>query len=197
MKQKKYSFWIAIVLLFSAVAVWAHEDHKKSKPQSRQEESHNANPATKTNEVQQNSEAAVREKSIPLPFTESAQEHLHNKLVHVPLGFGIAGVLFAFITLKKPEMLTAVRVLWFLAALGAVGAYFTGEAQEEAFEDDPYKHEVVELHEKLGIATGISFAVGFLISLSRRLKGLAVVWSVIVLLLLSVAGYYGGLLAHT
>jgi uncharacterized membrane protein len=86
--------------------------------------------------------------------------HPHNKIVHFPLGFGIAGSIFMIISLKKPEMLTAVRILWLLAALASIGAYFSGQSQEEPFEEGAL-HEVVELHEKLGTATGICLGLGF------------------------------------
>jgi uncharacterized membrane protein len=179
-----------------------HEGHNKNQnsnpgvsrqtPDSQNQENRNA----PIEEIETTEDRVVTTQPIPMPFSGSIQDHAHNKLVHLPIGLGLAGVLFAFITLKKPEMLTAVRILWLLAALGAVAAYFTGQAQEEPFEDGEL-HEVVELHENLGIATGISLGVGFLLSMSRRLRGLTTIWAIIVLGIVLVTGYYGGYLAHS
>ena len=190
--------WLIPVFFLTAVFVSAHEKHDRPSQKETKE-----NVQTKPGEVkttpareveEQPSPAVIR--PVPLPFSGPIQEHAHNKLVHLPIGLGLAGVLFAFINLKKPEMLTAVRVLWLLAALAGIGAYFTGQAQEEPFEDGEL-HEVVELHENLGIATTITLGIGFLISLGRRFKGLTAIWAVIVLAAILVTGYYGGVLAHS
>jgi uncharacterized membrane protein len=189
--------------LFITETGFTHEKHKKNQttisnedrqtPDPQNQQNQNASPQPVETETNEDRVAA---QPIPMPFSGSIREHAHNKLVHLPIGLGLAGVLFAFVALKKPELLTAVRILWLLAAVGAVGAYFTGQAQEEPFEDGEL-HEVVELHENLGIATGISLGVGFLLSLSRRLRGLTTIWAIVVLGMILVTGYYGGYLAHS
>ena len=188
-------FLVVISLFLSSNPVLAHEKHKK--PDSSGANRNAQEPAVRIQEeATEKSETPVPVRPVPLPFSGPIQEHAHNKLVHLPIGLGLAGVLFAFIALKKPEMLTAVRILWLLAALSGLGAYFTGEAQEEPFEEGAL-HEVVELHEKLGIGTAISLGIGFLLSLSRRLKGFTAIWAIVVLGMIMVTGYYGGLLAHS
>lgn len=177
--------------------VYGHEKHDKPDSSQLNENNQREPEAGEDSSSRANQEKAPPViRPVPMPFSGPIQEHAHNKLVHLPIGLGLAGVVFAFVALKKPEMLTAVRILWLLAALAGVGAYFTGEAQEEPFEDGEL-HEVVELHENLGIATAISLGIGFLISLSRRLKGLTAIWAVVVFIAISVTGYYGGILAHS
>ncbi len=179
--------------------VSAHAKHKKEETdQTKQnlqtvpaDQAQNPIPETHVNGT-----PAEVARPVPIPFSGSMKDHAHNKLVHFPLALGIAGAIFVFISLRKPELMTAVRILWFLAALGALAAYFTGEAQEEPFEDGAM-HEIVDLHENLGIATGISLGVGFFLSLIRRLKGVTAIWAIVVFALISVTGYYGGLLAHS
>ncbi|MCI0606770.1 hypothetical protein L0156_27610, partial [bacterium] len=179
--------FLLIFLLF-AVAANAHEKHQQTKPvQSAPAKQESAAPPPASAQTEPDGEEYEGE--VP-GFKEALLSHPHNKIVHFPLALGIAGSLFVFIGLKKPEMLTAVRVLWLLAALAAVGAYFSGQSQEEPFEEGAL-HDVVELHEKLGTATGVCLGIGFLISLSRRLKKLAVFWAILVFTLISVTGYYG------
>ena len=184
------------VCFFSLILVrpaLAHEKHgeKESSPKQTNQQSTEEKKTELTKTVEKE---AIR--PVPIPFSGPILDHAHNKLVHFPLAFAVAGALFVFLSLKKPEMLNAVRILWLLAALFSVGAYFTGEAQEEPFEEGA-KAEIVEIHENLGIATGISLGIGFLLSLSRRLKGLTVFWAILVLAFVSVTGYYGGVLAHS
>ena len=182
-----------LLSLVIAFALQAHEKHGEKPKEEKKTEttSPQGQQAVEIKEVEKEEPLPV-----PLPFSGPILDHAHNKLVHFPLAFGVAGALLVFLSLKKPEMLSAVRVLWLLAALFSVGAYFTGEAQEEPFEEGA-KSEIVKIHENLGIATAISLGIGFLLSLSRRLKGLTVIWAILVLAFVSVTGYYGGLLAHS
>jgi len=138
--------------------------------------------------------ASEAPRPVPMPFSTSMKDHLHNKIVHFPVALGIVGSLFVLISLRKPEMLTAARILWFLAAATAVGAYFSGHLQEGPFESGAM-HNIFEVHETLGTVTAIALWVGFFLTLIRRLRGLNILWAIIVLLLASVTGYYGGLLA--
>jgi len=181
-----------LIFLFIAVAAIAHEKHNQTK--AVQSAPAKQGPGVPTSTSAPEEHAEEEEGKMP-GFKEELLSHPHNKIVHFPVAFGIAGSIFVFVSLKKPEMLTAVRILWLLAALASVGAYFSGQSQEEPFEEGAL-HEVVELHEKLGTATGICLGVGFLISLSRRLKRLAVFWAMVLFVLISVTGYYGGVLAH-
>jgi uncharacterized membrane protein len=184
---------ILLILLLFSVTVMAHEKHHQTKP-VQSAPVNQTKPAAPTTVAPEEDLEEEHEGEMP-GFKEALLSHPHNKIVHFPLALGIAGSIFMFISLKKPEMLTAVRILWLLAALASIAAYFSGQSQEEPFEEGAL-HEVVELHEKLGTATGICLGLGFLISLSRRLKGLAVIWAIIVFALISVTGYYGGVLAH-
>jgi uncharacterized membrane protein len=147
-------------------------------------------------ESDENKATAGAPKPVPIPFSSPIKDYLHNKIVHFPLALGIAGSLFVLISLKKPEMLTAARILWFLAAVTAVGAYFSGHAQEGEFEHGAMQN-ILEIHKNLGIVSAVGLWVGFLLTLSRRFRGLSVVVAILVLLAVSVAGYYGGLLAHS
>ena len=193
-----FLFTVAIVVLTGRMLL-AHEHHKPQSQPAPSATSTNQPTSSSSKENEESHEHEVSSetpKPAPMPFTGDMREHLHNKIVHFPLALGIAGSLFIFLSLKKPEMLTAARILWFLAAAIAIGAYFTGHAQEEPFEHGAMVN-IFHAHENSGIASGIALWVGFFILLIPRFRGLKVFWAIVILFLLSVTGYYGGLLAHS
>ena len=192
-----FLFTVAIVLLTGRFLT-AHEGHHK--PQSQP-----ATSGTSTNQTTASSSKEDEEEHemsseapvpAPMPFSGDMRNHLHNKIVHFPLALGIAGSLFIFLSLKKPEMLTAARILWFLAAAMAIAAYYSGHAQEDPFEHGAMVN-IFHAHENSAIVSACALGVGFFLSLTPRFKGLKVFWAIVILFLLSVTGYYGGLLAHS
>ena len=135
------------------------------------------------------------EESYQLNIAEALTEHLHNKMIHVPIGLALVAFLLRLLSLKLPEHQAGVRWLVLLAAIGGVAAYFAGVAQADIFEG-VYKGWVVALHRKLGVATIFLLWLWTLFEFLRPLKKYAVVVGVIVVLLIHVTGFYGGILAH-
>ncbi len=122
-------------------------------------------------------------------------EHIHNKIIHFPIAFVVAGFIFTLLGFKRREILNLVSVLVFLAGLFGILAYLTGVSQGSAFENTS-KEWVVETHRNLGIATVISIWVWFLFLSVKKLKKISWVIGVIALILVLIAGFYGGILAH-
>ena len=75
-------------------------------------------------------------------------------------------------------------------------AYFSGVAQHEPFEDSPF-HSVVELHEKLGIATAITLWTGVALTFAARARRFMPLYGILLLVLLSATGFLGGVLSHS
>lgn len=121
--------------------------------------------------------------------------HLHNKIVHVPIGFGMSAFLLCLLGLRRPEMQPAIRWLVLLAALGAVGAYFTGTSQAGALAGGS-KDWVVDLHEKLGIATATVLWMWAASFWFRPLKRWTFIAGAVAMSLIVVTGFFGGILAH-
>lgn len=125
----------------------------------------------------------------------SLRTHLHNKIIHVPIGFALSAFLVSILSRFRPEVLVAVRWLVLIAALGAVAAYLTGTNQAEAFEGSS-KEWVVETHQRLGIATACSLWIWAGLSWIPRFRSLAFVAGILVLALIGMTGFFGGIIAH-
>ncbi|MFN3135537.1 MAG: DUF2231 domain-containing protein [Candidatus Kryptonium sp.] len=130
-----------------------------------------------------------------IKLSENLLEHVHNKLVHFPIAFAVAGFIFTILGFKWNKFLSSVNIIIFLAGVFAIAAYLTGVSQESAFEDTS-KEWVVETHETLGIATAISIWVWFLFLSVKRLKKFSWLVGAITLILVLVTSFYGGVLAH-
>ena len=181
------------MLLISVFPLTAHEKHnKKPEPQTQvlQPEESPSTPEAKAAEP----EIITEEETLP-SLSELMLTHLHNKIVHFPLAFGMAGALFVLLSRRKPQFESSAKILWGLGAVAAIAAYFTGQLQEEAFENS-YLEEILELHENLGIASGLSLWVGFLALMFTRWKQFLMFWAVVVLVVISITGFCGGILAH-
>jgi uncharacterized membrane protein len=196
----KTKYAVLFFILCVVLTVCAHEGHKK-KPQSQT----NVSPPSAAQTMQSQPSATYEEEHAMAseetsenrdPKTimkEAMWSHFHNKLVHFPLALGITASVLIFFTRKRPELIPAIRILLIVAALFAVAAYFTGKAQEEPFEEGEM-HEFVEFHQWLGIASGVCLWAGVIIS--TKAKNLLVPYALTQLVLLSITGFLGGILAH-
>jgi len=126
-------------------------------------------------------------------------QHPHNILVHFPIALTWLGVLLWLLSFRRDDYRYALRVVLILAGISAVLAYFTGNYQEEAAEERVLE-SILETHETLGTLTMALLLITALFSILegwkewfRWLTGLFLWVSVIAV---SVAGYYGGLVAH-
>ena len=216
------SRWFIVLMLLmiglSSHPVYAHKKHKKKKPATVTQEvkkpdevpategekassgSLSAPSAAEPANIQPQTPAQVTEpeeetiEELP-PLRELLFEHLHNKLVHFPIAFGLAGALFVFLGFKWKEFESPARVMFLLGGIFAIAAYFTGQSQAEAFEDS-FLHEYVELHEKLGITTGVMLWLSFFMSINPKLRRFLWIAAALLVIVISITGFYGGILAH-
>jgi hypothetical protein len=197
--KTKYAFLILILL--TTLPLLAHQGHRK-KPQSQT----NVSSPSTTQTMQSQPAAVTHEDENEMEHGETSENrdsktiikeamwsHMHNKIIHFPLALGVTGSVLMLFARKRPEMLPTIRVLLIIAALFAVAAYFTGKAQEEPFEEGEM-HEFVELHQWFGIASGVFLWAGVFIS--RKATNLMTPYALTQLILLSVTGFLGGILAH-
>ena len=131
-----------------------------------------------------------------IPWRTAVTGHLHNKIVHFPLAFGLAAGVMLIVAPRWPAYEPAARVLLVIAAALAVAAYFSGQAQEEAFEDSPF-HSVVELHERFGTISGLTLLAGAALSFWTAARRFLPVYGVVLIAVLAFTGFLGGVLSHS
>jgi len=120
---------------------------------------------------------------------------MHNKIVHFPIALGLMGAVLTLLSRRWPHYGAAARLLIGVAALFALAAYFAGRAQEEPFEGSELE-EVLEWHERLGVATTVLLWLGIVISWAPPARRWLWIWALLILVLIPVTGFFGGILAH-
>jgi uncharacterized membrane protein len=193
------SFFMLAILIFAA-GVSAHTGHKKksqTQTSALPQTSESTPPPQNVEEPPQSdikptAEPGRDEREI---MKEAVASHMHNKIVHFPLALGFAAAIFFLLGAKWPEYRTSARLLLVMAAVFAIAAYFTGRAQEEPFEEGEMK-PFLELHRNMGITTAIVLWVGVLLTSLSQNKKLTLLYAIILLLLVGVTGFFGGILAH-
>jgi len=130
--------------------------------------------------------------SQSISLKEALFEHIHNKVVHFPIALGTVALLLFLLSFRWPEMESGARLLVLLGALSTIVVFFTGQAQEEFLEGSP----LVGTHEKLGIATALSFWIWVVFNYWKPIRKFAWVWGLVVSSLVLITAFYGGLLSH-
>lgn len=206
MNNKIWMVFVILLIVFCTGGLQAHKRHSRDSNQPAESSSNeqlvgsanNKTQDTLPSPISQERETSSSDQETELlpPLRELVFQHIHNKLVHFPIAFGLAAALFIIIGLKKPGYENSTKILLFLGGLFAIAAYFSGRAQKDAFEDTPLE-QVLKIHEILGISTGISLWLGFLMMNLKPTKKYAWIIALIIIGLVSAVGFYGGILAHT
>ena len=127
---------------------------------------------------------------------------LHPSVVHFPIALTVVGALFALLyaALRREWLRWFAPVLLSLALLGAVGAYFTGQAAEDRAEAVGVPEAALEEHESAGIWSLGVIALACILSWATFVPRRGV-WLTAVIALLAVAmvirtGHLGGTLVY-
>lgn len=129
------------------------------------------------------------------PLLNGLLDHLHNKIVHFPIVLALVAAFLVLFSRRKPELEPIAFWMVWAASLFTLAAYFSGVAQAEEFARRP-KRWLADTHRNWGIALAVAQAVWIFSLLRRPTRLFARVWSVVVVALVIVAAYLGGLLAH-
>ncbi|MGH7681054.1 MAG: DUF2231 domain-containing protein [Candidatus Eiseniibacteriota bacterium] len=83
---------------------------------------------------------------------------IHPAIVHFPIALTVVGALgaLAYLFLRREWLRWFAPILLSLALMGAVAAYFTGQAAEDRAEDLGVPKAAIEQHEETGL-----WAIGF------------------------------------
>ena len=131
-----------------------------------------------------------------------AQVPIHPAIVHFPIALAVVGALaeVVHLVLRKPWLRWMGPILLTVALMGAVGAYFTGNAAEDAVEDQGVPEKAIGGHEQSGTIAMASIALAALLSWATRPKdrGLPVAAAVAVIAagITIYTGFLGGELVY-
>ncbi len=198
-------FAALLLVLTAAPASWAHKNHASPSPDASPAASPEASPeaapeedaaAADDSSMEVTGDLADQGVMAAIPWRSALTSHVHNKVVHFPLALGMAAAFILIVAPRWPAYEPAARVLLIVGALAAVAAYLSGTAQEDQFDDSPF-HAVVELHEKLGIATALTLWTGAALTFWSRARRFMPVYGAILVLLLAATGFLGGVLSHS
>lgn len=117
----------------------------------------------------------------------------HPLLVHLPIGILLVAVLLEWLTIRIPRytnLKPALPLLYLFGALGAVGACITGYLLSRSGD---YSGALLVRHQWSGILTAV---LGFLVYFLHQQEKAQPLLSLALLLILSLAGHFGGSLTH-
>jgi uncharacterized membrane protein len=129
------------------------------------------------------------------PLIPGLLDHLHNKIVHFPIVLALVAAVLVLLSRRRPELEPIAFWMVWAASLATLAAYFSGVAQAEEFARRP-KRWLADTHRNWGIALAVAQAVWIFSLLRRPTRTFARLWSVVVVALVLVAAFLGGLLAH-
>ena len=97
---------------------------------------------------------------------------IHPSVVHFPIALAVVGALaeVAYLAIRRPWLRFMGPILLTLALLGATGAYFTGNAAEDAAEHQGVPEGDVESHQQAGIIAFAAIGLAALLSWATRPK---------------------------
>ena len=123
---------------------------------------------------------------------------LHPIIVHLPIGFVLAGLLLQWYGRKKNELGKVAPLLFFWGGISAVLACITGYLQ---YLGEGYAFDTIKLHLWSGIATALfCFVMVFRLKGSQQpgfLQKVPILFlSIFFFILISVTGHFGGSITH-
>ena len=136
---------------------------------------------------------------------------MHLAMTHVPVILSLVGLIILIVAffIKNTTLTKTSYILIFVAGVGALPVYFSGEGTEEAIESLPgVSDAVIERHEEIAKLAMISIGAAGLVALGAllafRWQVAARVFKMVVLLLAVTAGglmiqtaHLGGQIRHT
>jgi uncharacterized membrane protein len=141
------------------------------------------------------SEETVKVEEYKLIIGNALFEHIHNKIIHFPIALAFVGFILAVLGNKDDRYQLVIKIMLLIAGVFAVIAFFRGTNQFDHFIDNP-KEWLAETHRLLGIASAIFIWLWYLALIVKPMKKFNLIFAVITVILVSLTGLYGGVLAH-
>jgi uncharacterized membrane protein len=103
--------------------------------------------------------------------------------------------MFTLLNFKWKQFDWTIKILVLISALSSLAAYLTGSSQAVMFEGDIIE-PVVELHRTFGIISAIALWLWVIFLFVSSLKKYAWIIGAIIFILVSITGFYGGVIAN-
>ncbi len=129
------------------------------------------------------------------PLIDALLEHPHNKIVHFTIVLVLVATLLLWLPWRTRELIEVARFLIWAAAATAIAAYFTGQAQAEAFEGEP-KEWVTLVHRNWGITAALALLAWAVLAAWRPRSRATSWWGLLASLLIGIVAFLGGVVAH-
>ncbi len=205
----KINISIMLIIILATNILFAHEGHKKKKPVIKPDTltivgqdtiAINGMPTEKfmaTQHIKTSDEynEEIEEDEVKEVSINAALEHIHNKVIHFPIALTVIGFFLMLLGYKEKKYWDSLKIIIPIAAFFTVIVVLSGLNQAEPFEGKS-SYSLVETHELLGfgvLASLIFWSASFYI---KKLKRFVWVFALITFALVSIAGLYGGVIAH-
>ncbi len=205
--KHKSELLAALILIFAFFQLNAHEDHDKKKEMpdtitvvngdtiaingievsdslfATQEEAHDEDEQIESTE------------EYELNAADALFDHIHNKIIHFPIVLTVVAFIFAVLGFKDDRYQFVIKIMLLIAGVFAIVAFFSGTNQFDPFVGDP-KEWLANTHRLFGIASAVSIWLWYLCLIIKPLKKFTWFFAIITVILVSITGLYGGVLAH-
>ena len=203
---------LLFVIFLSASFLFAHEAHNKKKhmpkpdtltivgsdtiaingmPTEQFMATHHAEGEEAHNEgIEEEEQEEVKEVTFGAAF-----EHLHNKLIHFPIALTLIALLLMVVGFKENKYFGAIKIIVPFAAILTIATVITGQGQASPFEGTA-TYALVETHELLGFGVLAALILWSVALYVEQLKKFIYPIAIITFILVSLAGLYGGVIAH-
>ncbi len=207
--MNKPQITLVFALFLISAIIYAHGDHKKGKNMHKPDTltivagdtiaingiatkeylaKEKVEQSTEDNENEEKEE--IKEVTLSAAF-----EHIHNKVIHFPIALSVVGILLMIVGYKDDKYWSALKIIIPFAALMSIVAVFAGLSQAEPFEGTS-TYGLVETHKLLGFGVLASLILWSIALYVEKFKKLVWPFAVLTLILISLAGLYGGVIAH-
>ena len=207
--MNKSQITLVFALFLISAIIYAHGDHKKKKNMHKPDTltivagdtiaingiatkeylaKEKVEQSTEDNENEEKEE--IKEVNLSAAF-----EHIHNKVIHFPIALSVVGILLMIVGYKDDKYWSALKIIIPFAALMSIVAVFAGLSQAEPFEGTS-TYGLVETHKLLGFGVLASLILWSIVLYVEKFKKLVWPFAFLTLILISLAGLYGGVIAH-
>jgi uncharacterized membrane protein len=190
----KIPILIFLSLSFITFSTYAHEGkkHEKTKQDTTIIQTDSLKQMDDLRDHDQMSDEQMVKYEIKIP--DMIFEHTHNKIVHFTVALSLVTFLFTLLNFKWKQFDWTIKILVLISAIAGVIAYFTGTSQATMFEGESVEW-VVEVHRTYGIISAIALWLWMIFLFVNPLKKYAWIIGTIIFILVSITGFYGGIIA--